>query len=134
MRPGPAHVWAEVTGGQPAMSWWLPDGASRQAAYQLRTDDGFDSGRVPGPAQSYVRMPVFGRSRRSAAARVRVWTDRGESGWSDPVRLESGLLGEEDWTARWIGPGEGERLPKGSRPAYWLRTALDVPAGMPRLP
>jgi hypothetical protein len=71
----PARVWAEVTGGdalgrghQPALSWWLPDGSSVQHAYQVRTDDGFD-------------------------------TDRGESEWSDPVALESGLLGEADWTA-----------------------------------
>jgi alpha-L-rhamnosidase len=58
-----------------------------------------------------------------------VWTDRGESAWSDPLRLEAGLLGPGDWTARWIGPGEERRPPKGSRPAYWLRTVVDVPAG-----
>ena len=44
-----------------------------------------------------------------------------------PVRLESGLLGEQDWQARWIGVEEAERPEKGSRPAYWLRTLIDVP-------
>ena len=82
---------------------------------------------MDGPAQSFVRLPIFDRSRRSAAARVRVWTDRGESGWSEPVRLEAGLLEEADWSARWIGVAEDPRPPKGSRPAYWLRTAFDVP-------
>jgi alpha-L-rhamnosidase len=137
MRPRPGYVWAEITGGdalgrggQPALSWWLPAGASRQFAYQLRTDDGFDTGRVDRQDQSFIRLPVFDRARRCAAAAVRVWTDRGESGWSDPVRLEAGLLGSGDWAAQWIGTGEGRRPPKGSRPAYWLRTVADVPAGV----
>ena len=132
---GPAHVWAEVIGGdalgrghQPALCWWLPEGSSVQHAYRLRTDDGFDTGRVDSPIQSYVRLPVFDRSRRSAAAQVKVWTDLGESDWSDPVRLEAGLLGDEDWSARWIGADEDPRPGKGSRPAYWLRSSFEVPA------
>ncbi len=130
----PARVWAEVTGGdalgsghEPALSWWLPEQSSVQHAYQVRTDDGFDTGRVDSAVQSFVRVSVFDRSRRSAVAQVKVWTDRGESDWSQPVRLESGLLGEADWRARWIGIAEGERPPKGSRPAYWLRTVFEVP-------
>jgi alpha-L-rhamnosidase len=137
MRPGPGYVWAEITGGdtlgrggQPALSWWLPAGASRQFAYQLRTGDGFDTGRVDRQDQSFIRLPVFDRARRSAVAAVRVWTDLGESGWSDPVRLEAGLLGSGDWAAQWIGTGEGRRPPKGTRPAYWLRTVAEVPAGV----
>ena len=106
-RPGwvegrPSRVWAEIQGGdalgrghQPALSWWLPEGSSVQHAYQVRTDDGFDTGRVESAVQSFVRVPVFDRSRRFAGAQVRVWTDRGESEWSDPVALESGLLGED---------------------------------------
>ena len=97
-----------------------------QHAYRLRTDDGFDTGRVDSQTQSFVRLPVFDRSRRSAAAQVKVWTDLGESDWSDPVALESGLL-DEDWSARWIGVDEGQWPSKGSRPAYWLRTAVEVP-------
>ena len=114
LRPG--NVRAEVTGGdalgrgnQPALCWWLPEGARVQHAYRVRTDDGYDSGRVAGPAQSFVRVPVFDRSRRCAAARVKVWTDLGESEWSDPVALEAGLLEEADWQARWIGVGEDRR-------------------------
>ena len=107
MTTRPARVWAEVTGGnalgrgqQPALSWWLPARCSVQHAYQVRTDDGYDTGRVGGAIQSFVRLPVFDRSRRSALAQVKVWTDLGESAWSDPVRLESGPLGEQDWQAR----------------------------------
>ena len=130
----PARAWAEVTGGgalgrghQPTLCWWLPEGSSVQYAYRLRTDDGYDTGRVDGAVQSFVPLPVFDRSRRSVLAQVRVWTDLGESAWSQSVRLESGLLGEQDWQARWIGVPEAERPEKGSRPAYWLRTVFDVP-------
>jgi alpha-L-rhamnosidase len=157
----PVNVWAEVSGGdargcgnQPSLCWWLPEGASIQHAYRVRTDDGFDSGRVDSTTQSFVRVPVFDQSRRCAAARVKVWTDLGESEWSDPVALEAGLLEEADWQARWIGVAEdqptrpgaegaegagvagvaGSRSTAerkagvtGSRPAYWLRTTFDAP-------
>jgi len=128
------RVWAEILGGdalgrghEPALCWWLPDGASVQHAYRLRTDDGFDTGRVEGDTQSFVRLPVFDESRRSVTARVKVWTDAGESEWSDPVGLEAGLLAEADWSARWIGVAEDQRPEPGWRPAYWLRTVFDVP-------
>jgi alpha-L-rhamnosidase len=138
---GPARAWAEIVGGdalgrghEPALSWWLPEGSSVQHAYRVCTGDGFDTGQVDGPVQSFVRVPMFDSSRRMTAARVKVWTDLGESDWSEPVRLEAGLLAEADWTARWIGVDEAERPPKGSRPAYWLRTVFEVPpAGQARL-
>src|ERR1700733_14268631 len=135
MAAGPGYVWAEITGGdalgrggQPALSWWLPAGSSRQQAYQVRTGDGFDTGRVTSADQSFIAVPVFDRARRGTTAAVRVWTDLGESAWSEPVRLEAGLLGDGDWGAQWIGPTEGRRPPKGNRPAYWLRTVVDIPA------
>jgi Alpha-L-rhamnosidase N-terminal domain len=131
---GPARVWAEVVGGdalrrgnEPVLCWWLPEGSSVQHAYRLRTDDGFDTGRVGSRTQSFVRLPVFDRSRRSATVHVKVWTDLGESEWSDPVGLEAGLLEDDEWSARWIGVEEGRRPGKGSRPAYWLRKTVDVP-------
>ena len=77
----------------PALSWWLPEGASTQASYRIVTDDGYDSGVVASDRQSYVEVPVFDRARRLTNARVRVNTDLGESAWSEPVPLESGLLG-----------------------------------------
>ena len=61
----PARAWAEVTGGdalgrgqQPALCWWLPEGSSVQHAYRLRTDDGYDTGRVEGAIQLFVRLPA----------------------------------------------------------------------------
>src|SRR5260370_10526918 len=120
-------------GQEPALCWWLPDGAAVQQAYRVGTDDGLDTGRVDGPVQLFVRLPVFDRSRRSAAARVKVWTDLGESEWSEPVRLESGLLEEVDWSARWIGVAEAERPAAGIPPAGWLRPPFEgTPAASAR--
>jgi alpha-L-rhamnosidase len=136
----PREPRVELVGGdrlgrgvQPALSWWLPSGASAQRAYQIRTEDGYDTGRVESPDQSYVEVPVFDVPRRSTVARVRVWTDLGESDWSAPVPVDSGLLDAGDWSAGWIGVAEPERPAPGSRPAYWLRSTVDTPGGAARL-
>jgi alpha-L-rhamnosidase len=135
----PHAVRVEILGGdslgrgdRPALSWWLPEGATRQTAYRITTDDGYDSGRVDSAEQSYLPVPVFDGSRRATTVRVKVWTDLGESAWSDPVELDSGLLHEDDWSARWIGVDEPDRPSKGDRPAYWLRSVVEIgsPAGV----
>ena len=131
----PSHLRVDVVGGDafgdgdaPTLSWWLPDGACGQAGYQVVTDDGYDSGRCDGTEQTFVPVPGFDRSRRRTAARVRVWTDLGESTWSEPVALDSGLVDASDWAVPWIGVHEAQHPPKGSRPAYWLRSVIDAAA------
>ncbi|MEZ0447529.1 family 78 glycoside hydrolase catalytic domain [Cellulomonas sp. ICMP 17802] len=126
----PRAVRVDVVGGdplgrgdRPALSWWLPEGATRQTAYRIATDDGYDTGVVESERQSYVEVPVFDRSRRSCRARVTVWTDLGQSPASEPVLLESGLLDEADWSAHWIAAREA------GRSARWFRSVVDVPAG-----
>ena len=94
---------ARGRGDRPALSWWLPEGASRQTAFRIVSDDGYDSGRVESDQQSYVDVPGFDVSRRQTAVRVQVWTDLGESDLSEPLELHSGLLHPEDWIAAWIG-------------------------------
>ena len=133
-RPGRAHVRARSSEGTPGAA-----GTSRPCAGGCRTGrrSSTPTGCAPTTAstpggwtartQSFVRLPVFDRSRRSAAARVKVWTDLGESEWSDPVALEAGLLSDADWSARWIGVAEGQRPAAGFRPAYWLRTTFATP-------
>ena len=127
-------VRAEIIGGdalgrgqEPALCWWLPDGASVQRGYRVRTDDGFDTGRVDSAGQLFVRVPVFDRSRRSAAARVKVWTDLGESEWSEAVRLEAGLLEEAGLVGALDRRGRGRAARGGVPAAYWLRTTFDAP-------
>ena len=129
----PQSLRVEVGGGdphgdgdQPLVSWELPVGVAVQRAYQVATDDGYDSGRVESDRQSYVSVPVFDRSRRRTRTCVKVWTDLGESGWSDPLPLDSGLLEESDWSAAWVGVPEDVVPEKGHRPAYWVRAELEV--------
>ncbi len=129
----PHRLRADVVGGdafgagdQPALSWWLPEGATSQSAYRVVSDDGYDSGWVESDRQTFVVVPLFDRPRRRTSVRVAVRSDAGESGWSDPVVLDSGLLGEDDWGVPWIGVDEPSIAPKGERPAYWLRHVFDV--------
>lgn len=43
--------------------------------------------------------------------RVKVWTDRGESKWSEPAMWSTGIA-QEDWQGSWIGINEREKLRK----------------------
>ena len=112
--------------GPPRLSWWLPDGATRQEAFRLQTA-AWDSGRVEGTGHELV--PYEGpptSSRQRVEWRVKVWTDLGESDWSDWSSWEVGLADAGDWSARWIGPHEPERPPAGERPAHQLRHAFTL--------
>jgi len=108
----------------PRVSWRLPAAATVQHAYRIVAGD-WDSGRVES-AQS-VLMPVDVRpeSRRRIEWKVKTWTDRGESEWSEASTWEHGLLAPGDWTARWIAaPLCGS--PATSAPVPALRRAFDV--------
>ncbi|BEP13356.1 glycoside hydrolase family 78 protein [Acidothermaceae bacterium B102] len=104
-------------GDRPVLSWWLPDGASRQVAYRVTTSEGHDSGRVESDDQSHLVVDQL------ASARVQVWTDLGESAWSAPVVIAGP---GPHWVVPWVGVDEPVRAPKGSRPAYWLRSVVEV--------
>src|SRR5687768_3787540 len=76
---------------RPRLSWWLPGDAHEQRAYRLRTND-WDSDRVESGQHRLVEFagpPLVSRQRVECA--VKVWTDKGESDWSIPVRWEMGL-------------------------------------------
>jgi alpha-L-rhamnosidase len=112
----------------PRFSWWLPDGVREQLAYRIRTDNNWDTGRVDG-ADS-VLVPYDGpglRSGERVAWQVKVWTDAGESEWSQLCVFELGLLDAGDWTAPWIAPVEREVPPAGHRPAMLVRGELELP-------
>ncbi|MDI2129381.1 alpha-L-rhamnosidase [Yinghuangia seranimata] len=106
----------------PRLSWLLPAGAVRQIAYRLRTN-AWDSGRIDDDRS--VLVPYTGPATRSGQCvvwQVKVWTDLGESLWSEPSTWEAGLLEPGDWSARWIEPRDTEpRPPAGDRPAHLLR-------------
>ncbi len=119
----------------PRLSWWLPAGAGRQEAFRLQAG-AWDSGRVDTDRHELVAFtgPPAG-SRQRVDWRVMVWTDLGESDWSDWSSWEVGLADPGDWSARWISPEEPEPRPAGERPAHQLRHAftLDGDIGRARL-
>jgi alpha-L-rhamnosidase len=117
---------------RPRLSWWLPDGAGRQEAFQIEAT-GWDSGRVTGGGHELVAYegPEPG-SRQRVEWRVKVWTDLGESGWSDWSSWEVGLLDADDWTARWVSPVEVDLAPAGHRPAHLLRHEFTLGAAPER--
>jgi hypothetical protein len=113
---------------RPRLSWQLPDGTRQQHAYELRLDDGTTTGRVDSAESVLVAWP--GRplsSRERREVQVRVWTDQGETPWSEPTVLETGLLEPSDWVSSWVQPVEHEQYKAGFRPAYLLRGEVDVP-------
>src|SRR5262245_28910384 len=86
----------------PRLSWRLPTHARRQLAYELEIDDR-SSGRIDSAEHVLVAWPTdpLGSAKR-VRWRVKVWTDRGESEWSEPGCFETALLDASDWHGQWI--------------------------------
>ena len=107
---------------EPRFSWQIASDKQdvRQTAYQIivSTDKGevWNSGRVESDQQLWVRYQ--GQPLKSATQctwKVKVWTNVGETAWSDEACFGIGLLKESHWTGRWIGlehllPGEERGL------------------------
>ncbi|MEZ5072659.1 MAG: family 78 glycoside hydrolase catalytic domain [Bacteroidales bacterium] len=116
---------------RPRLSWVNQaspgDRMQEQTAWEIRVASSPDrmedadvwaSGKVSG--EDCLRVPYGGRSLSTGEScfwQVRVW-DRDDrvSPWSEVARWRMGILGEDEWTARWIGaPWQGEEaLPKPS--------------------
>jgi alpha-L-rhamnosidase len=112
---------------QPRLSWKFQDVPNdfQQVGYEVElSEEAYDShltllstARHTSPLSTLVPWP-YGkplRSRQKISARVRAWGENGQaSPWSEPARLETGLLSRSDWnceriTAPWSpgnsGPG-----------------------------
>ena len=105
---------------RPRLSWWLPPGASKQLAYRLRTKQ-WDSGRVQSDNNLLVELGGLRYAPVSMECAVKVWTELGESDWSDPIngRWACSIL----TTGRRGGSNrrrDGD-LPPGKRPTWYLR-------------
>lgn len=78
--------------------------ASSPEALAAGEGDLWDSGRVE--SDESVLVPYDGARLASNARcywKVKVWTSRGESPWSEPAEWGMGLLGETHWSGQWIG-------------------------------
>jgi alpha-L-rhamnosidase len=117
---------------RPRLSWLLPALATEQFGYRLATEDGGDTGWVPGQDSVLVPWPFapLGSAERSTV-RVAVRTDLGMSSFSAPLTVEAGLLSTADWVSSWVAPFEEDVAPAGQRPAYELRGRVSVAAGRP---
>ena len=93
----------------PRLSWRLPDGSARQLAYRIRTDNGWDTGRVESDTSLLLRYagPPLG-ARQRVGWQVKVWTDQGESDWSaattcpDPLRQPGPVPSTVTVPSRWV--------------------------------
>jgi len=108
----------------PRFSWQVPAESAQlaQQSYQLQvaSDDAFkpeqiiwDSGRVMSSKNAWIRPEDFTlASRQRVFWRVRTWDAASNSSqWSETQTLETGLLSNDDWHARWIGhPDTNERF------------------------
>jgi alpha-L-rhamnosidase len=106
---------------QPRLSWQLSSSGRniRQAAYEVlvassvaklaaNQGDLWTSGKVNSSESIMVRYQ--GKALKSGTAcfwKVKVYTNNGDSNWSQPARWSMGLLLPADWKAKWIGWEKG---------------------------
>ncbi|YCK81318.1 glycoside hydrolase family 78 protein [Arthrobacter sp. D3-18] len=116
-----------VTGPAPRLSWKIAPGISA-VAYQLEaTVDGVAQPLATATGRLYAPWPWAElRSRQQVTWRVRVAEPA--AAWSAWSSFEAGLF-DDDWTALWVSPVEGEDKPYGQRPAHVLATEFDLAAG-----
>jgi alpha-L-rhamnosidase len=102
---------------QPGLSWQI-NGAARniqQTAYQVlvasspeklarQEADIWNSGKVFSDQSihvAYKGKPLT--SRTTCFWKVKLWTNKGETTWSEPANWSMGLLSPADWKAQWVG-------------------------------
>lgn len=119
----------------PRMRWRLS--AERegvlQEAYELEratdpdfTNDVVSTGRVEWIKPFDAKWPGSPLDSREVVwCRVRVWTDKGLTVWSDALRVEGSLFRDDDWIARPVSPiGNAYRQEPG--PVPLLRRSFDI--------
>ena len=104
--------------------------ASSIANLEKGIGDLWDTGEVASDASVYI--PYGGeplQSRQQVFWKVKLQTNRGPSGWSEPNTWSMGLLHDSDWQAQWIGhtPFPIDKL-KGHTvvPARYLRKEFKI--------
>jgi len=97
----------------------------RQTAYQIIVSDDsgelWNSGKVDSDKQLWI--PYSGgklKSGMQCSWKVKVYTNKGETAWSEPQSFGIGLLKENHWNGRWIGL---ERMMPGEERGQYTRLA-----------
>jgi len=135
----------------PRLSWEIsgPQRHIMQTAYQvlvasspekLAADEGdlWNSGKVSSGRSihvAYAGAPL--RSRMVCYWKVRTWTTRGDSKWSEPAQWSMGLLQPADWQATWIGldrafPWDSAHSKFSRLSARYFRKTFDISAPVKR--
>lgn len=127
----------------PRLSWNLVSSARsvKQEAYRIIVSsspqkaqkaigDIWDSGRVDSEGCILIQYggPVIKQNTR-VFWRVKAYTNRGESDWSETATWATGLYSFKAWNAQWIGLeslGEGDNPVKGHLAARYLRKEFSV--------
>ncbi|WP_329477046.1 glycoside hydrolase family 78 protein [Kribbella sp. NBC_01484] len=127
------HRAAPVLGlgtATPRLSWQVAaaDADYAQTAYEVEITTGTAQVyTVQSPEQVLVPWPGDPlTSRESAQVRVRVRGNGDWSDWSRPATVEVGLLGSDDWTARFVSPRDNSH----GSPAPLLAGVADLPDGI----
>ena len=105
--------------------YWNCEGGITQTAYQIVcTREGetvWDSGKVESAAMTHILYEgLILQSRDIVCWTVRLWDEHDEPGEIAESCFELGLLGENDWSAKWIG-GDYKADPKRRYPADCFR-------------
>jgi len=117
MRNDPAGIDVKL----PRLSWEItgPQRHTLQTAYQVivaaspeqlaaNEGDCWNSGKVS--SDQSIHIPYAGKplqSRHVYYWKVKVWTSKGESPWSEAAQWSMGLLTPAEWKASWIGMDRG---------------------------
>ena len=95
---------------EPRFSWQITSDRQdvRQTAYQIVVSDDkgevWNTGKVASDEQLWIRYG--GKALKSGTFcswRVKVFTNKGETEWTDGGRFSIGLLNESKWSGYWIG-------------------------------
>ena len=136
--------------GKPRLSWQITSDTrnTNQVAYQILVasspekltegqGDLWDSHRIKSAESimiNYAGKVLNGRA--TCFWKVRVWTNNGASGWSQPAKWSVGLLNPADWKAKWIGCDRGfswDSVSKFSRlSARYYRRGFSLNKGIKR--
>ena len=103
--PNPRLSW-EITGSQRGVEQTSYRILVASSPEKLDENEGdiWDSGRVPSLQSIHViydGIPL--KSRMRCYWKVKTWTNKGKSLWSETAQWSMGLLYYKDWEGRWIG-------------------------------